>query len=336
MHSAVCLSSVEGICGPANKILPIDPVDIAAIEGKYQPEELTIWRNINSFVARLTEADIYGPSVHIMRAMTYALEEELSTFAHPGLKECRVQVACDWVQRCANLMLEWAQENIGVTDVSASNTSTYLPGGRLYKGPPTMCFQRWGFWIERFRVLGKRDSGLPEETRKAALEAVKVMNMVERSLGHTLAPIASEEPSEDPSEEFCIEISEVPSQDISDEQMEEPVEKVEGCTLALVASEEDPSEELSIEVSEEPMQEPSQESSQDISDEPMEDPIGETTDGPMAGTSHKPLEDTPTKSEPMQEVLEEPLDEPMADTSDKPVDETPKKPKFVHCVVCGF
>ncbi|KAK7984724.1 hypothetical protein PG988_002346 [Apiospora saccharicola] len=227
-NGMVCLPS-KSTCSSADKT-STDPLNMYFTEKeKYPPEELKAWQAANSFLARLTAAEVYGPSHQVMHAMQSALEQELSTFTHPGMKECRVLVAADWMQRCAGQMLSWAQENIGVTDVPESDTEIYFENGRLYKGPSAMCLQRWGFWIDRFGVIGKSDSGLSEETRKAALEAMEIMNTVERSVGHTLASAASEEPSEETSIEASEEPlpSQEPSQDtdISDElEEEEPCE----------------------------------------------------------------------------------------------------------------
>ncbi|KAK8122649.1 hypothetical protein PG984_011319 [Apiospora sp. TS-2023a] len=222
-----CLPS-EATCDSTDKT-SIDPLDMYFTEKeKYPPEELKAWRTVNSFLARLTEAEVFGPSHQVMHAMQSALEEDLGTYTHPGMKECRVQIACDWMQRCAGQMLSWAQENIGITDVPATDTETYFENGRLYKGPAAMCLPRWGFWIDRFGVIGESDSGLSEETRKAALEAMEIMNTVERSVGHTLVSAASEEPSE----ETSIEVSEepLPSQEPSqDTDISDELEEEEAC-----------------------------------------------------------------------------------------------------------
>lgn len=59
--------------------------------------------------------------------------------------------------------------------------------GVLYEGPPIMCLQRWGFWMDRLEWLAKSDNyGLGEEVRTEAFEAFGVMKEVEGRIGHTL------------------------------------------------------------------------------------------------------------------------------------------------------
>jgi hypothetical protein len=65
--------------------------------------------------------------------------------------------------------------------------ANYIERGTLYHGPPTMCLQRWGFWLDNFKELGKEESGMSEEIRKAALEAEQNMRTIERGIGHTLS-----------------------------------------------------------------------------------------------------------------------------------------------------
>ncbi|KAK6829502.1 hypothetical protein PG987_010086 [Apiospora arundinis] len=162
----------------------LDPVDFE----NYSPEYLQEWRNTNRFLARLVEAGIFAPSSQVMYAMRVALEEDLSMTDNAALRECRVQIACDWIKHTAKPLLWWALENLGYHDVPVEDEAAYVEGGPLYYGPQTMCLRRWGFWMDRFQQLGDpNSSSLREEVREAALETVYYMNRVERGLGHTLS-----------------------------------------------------------------------------------------------------------------------------------------------------
>jgi hypothetical protein len=46
--------------------------------------------------------------------------------------------------------------------------------------------RRWGFWIDRFEVAGKEESGLREETRRMALEAAGKMKKTETGAWNTV------------------------------------------------------------------------------------------------------------------------------------------------------
>jgi hypothetical protein len=116
-----------------------------------------------------------------MYALRSALEEEV------GVTECRIQVACEWVCHAAKRLFWWARDNIGYMDVTVEDEANYIEGGPLYRGPPTMCLERWGFWLDRLEELGKEESGMSEEIRKAALEAAQTMRTIETAMGHMLS-----------------------------------------------------------------------------------------------------------------------------------------------------
>ncbi|KAI0836995.1 hypothetical protein F5Y06DRAFT_98480 [Hypoxylon sp. FL0890] len=151
---------------------------------EFTPESVQKWRNLCSFAARCMGAGTLGPYVQVVDALREALEEELDTGQHLDRAECRVQVACEWIAHGAKPLLWWAQENIGYAN-AAEDVTQYFPRGSLYKGPPVVCLQRWGFWQTRFEELGK-DPRFSEEIQKAALEAAQTMTAVERHIAHTL------------------------------------------------------------------------------------------------------------------------------------------------------
>ena len=125
-----------------------------------------------------------GPYYQAMDALRLALEEEPTDKVK---YECRVQVACEWIGHGAKQLLWWARDNIGYANVPVEDEATYVEQGPLYHGPPAMCLKRWGFWLDRFEDLGKEESGLGEEVRKAALEAAQTMKSVEAGVGNTLS-----------------------------------------------------------------------------------------------------------------------------------------------------
>lgn len=129
-------------------------------------------------------AGILGPYMQVIDALRDALEEELGIERDPARAKCKVQVACEWIAHGAKPLVWWARENIGYTDVAEDSTQ-YFPGGSLYRGPPAVCLQRWGFWQTRFEELGKV-TGLRDEVRMGALEAAETMNVIERRIANTL------------------------------------------------------------------------------------------------------------------------------------------------------
>lgn len=140
---------------------------------EFSPETAQMWRNLSSFAARCMGAGVLGPYTQVITALRGALEEELGIERDLTTSECKVQVACEWIAHGAKPLVWWARENIGYSDVAEDSTRYFL-GGPLYRGPPTVCLQRWGFWQTRFKELGKNAS-LRDEVRKDALEAVEAM-----------------------------------------------------------------------------------------------------------------------------------------------------------------
>jgi hypothetical protein len=127
--------------------------------GDFNPKAAQIWRNLNSFASRCLGVGRSLLPSDVRYAISHAAKPQL------------------W----------WARENIGYMDVTVEDEANYNERGTLYHGPPTMCLQRWGFWLDNFEELGKEESGMSEEIRKAALEAEQIMRTIERGIGHTLS-----------------------------------------------------------------------------------------------------------------------------------------------------
>ncbi|KAF6820577.1 hypothetical protein CSOJ01_00833 [Colletotrichum sojae] len=143
-----------------------------------------IWQNMTAFAARGLGASVLGPYDRAMFALISALEEEPSKTQE--ILDSRIKAACAWITHASKPLLRWALENAGRTDASPDDTAVYMDGGPLYRGPPLMCLQRWGFWIDRLEELGKDASGAGGGARKVALETARTMRQVEARLGHTL------------------------------------------------------------------------------------------------------------------------------------------------------
>ena len=148
------------------------------------PERAQMWRNLSSFAARCMGAGVLGPYAQVINALREALEKDLGIERDLARAECKIQVAYEWIAHGAKPLVWWARENSGYSDVAEDSTQ-YFPGGPLYRGPPTVCLQRWGYWQTRFEELGKVPS-LRDEVRKAALEAAETMNVIERRIANTL------------------------------------------------------------------------------------------------------------------------------------------------------
>lgn len=124
-----------------------------------------------------------GSWIQALGALQAALEDEEAEDRQ--VRECRVQVACEWISHAGKQLLWWACENIGWTGVTVEDEAVYWEGGPLYKGPPLMCLRRWGFWLDRLSNMGKSESDISDETRKTVLATAQYMRDVEMAIGHS-------------------------------------------------------------------------------------------------------------------------------------------------------
>lgn len=74
-------------------------LDLAYPDAK--PEEIAEWKNLNSFVARLTSGDFCFGITFPSWQLRFALEEP-AVKGHP--MECRPWVATEWISRCAGII----------------------------------------------------------------------------------------------------------------------------------------------------------------------------------------------------------------------------------------
>ena len=95
--------------------------------------------------------------------------------------EWKIKVVCAWLtQGGAKPLLWWAKENMDHGNVEDEGNS--ITRGPLYHGPAIMCFDRWNFWLYRLQELAEQESGLSEETRQTAVQAVHTMRGEEERL----------------------------------------------------------------------------------------------------------------------------------------------------------
>ena len=71
-------------------------------------------------------------------------------------------------------------------DVSPDDLERYFEGGPLYRGPKTICMQRWGFWTGRFQQISEGESGVIVGMRELARQAAQTMRATEQNMGHTI------------------------------------------------------------------------------------------------------------------------------------------------------
>jgi hypothetical protein len=147
------------------------------------PEMIQTWRKLSSFLAQCMSVGILDADRALILALRDALEEELDTSKNPDLVDYKIPVACEWIAHAAKILLNWAKEDID--DADLEDPYQHYPTGPLYKGPDTVCLQRWGFWQTQFKDLGNNPM-LREDIREGALKAAETMGEVERQIDHTL------------------------------------------------------------------------------------------------------------------------------------------------------
>ncbi|KAL1840165.1 hypothetical protein VTJ49DRAFT_739 [Mycothermus thermophilus] len=172
----------------------VDPT-YEPLEDPISPEAIRDYQNISWFAARLHAAEILQNYAECVSVFFRTLETDISTLSTEAAA-CRILVACGWLINCSKSLLLWAREYDPSKDVivppseadkaegrwqSDSNGPSYIPGGPLYKGPPTMCQERWAFWLARIDGFAS-DSGLADPVRDAASKAAKAMRTAEEEV----------------------------------------------------------------------------------------------------------------------------------------------------------
>ena len=160
--------------------LPIDPT--LEMEN-FDTQKANIWIKESTFAARCLGAGIAVVYIQAIVALSSALEQEQTD--GQAATECRVEVACGWITHAAATILRWAQDNIG-RQVTEDDEEAYIENGPLYNGPPAVCLQRWGFWLDRFEAIGNGQLDIRKDLQEAAAEAAKTMKALEAKIANTL------------------------------------------------------------------------------------------------------------------------------------------------------
>lgn len=116
-------------------------------------EEMVQWKNLNSFVARLTSGDFeFGITLPVWQ-LRFALEE-------PAVKgpamECRLWVATGWISRCAGILYGFMTSGTELDDDTARAFRTH----ELCEDIAPWGLGRWEFWKKRFSELAADVEGL--------------------------------------------------------------------------------------------------------------------------------------------------------------------------------
>ncbi|KAL1843519.1 hypothetical protein VTJ49DRAFT_1112 [Mycothermus thermophilus] len=151
------------------------------------------YQNISWFAARLQAAGILLIDEECVFALKNGLETDLSTL-DATVAECRILVACGWLVNCPKELLGWSRA-YDVSEQPPKYEPQWGPGdeyprlvpnsevGPLYSGPPTLCPERWAFWLARLDEIASEESGFGNPVRYAAFEAAKAMRAAEEEAG---------------------------------------------------------------------------------------------------------------------------------------------------------
>ncbi|KAK0469098.1 uncharacterized protein EV420DRAFT_1633530 [Desarmillaria tabescens] len=141
------------------------------------------WASLNTFVARLTMAEIMDFDSYGVWAMRYALEDD--TLApkpeevmgkvnegelNPEVLDSHVPAAAVWVI--------YAGRHIWALAPKGKEGSKATRGGLRWKGFPGYCVERWNLWKERFQSFAGR-TDLNAQTREMSKMAHVIMTKLD-------------------------------------------------------------------------------------------------------------------------------------------------------------
>lgn len=146
--------------------------------------------NLNAFGARLTASGTSDLKLTGLMSLCVALEDEC--WIHPpnlpvnGAKQGKQEVpypiqclnaiiplAAPWLLIAGKTFFECEEE----WEINSEDGHKAI-GGKLWKGKPGFCKERWALWKERLGLIGDMDE-LADETRKTAIEVLKRMTEIE-------------------------------------------------------------------------------------------------------------------------------------------------------------
>ncbi|KAI2778797.1 hypothetical protein F4815DRAFT_476678 [Daldinia loculata] len=143
--------------------------------GEELPEEFIKWKNLNSFVARITSTDFAPWLVFPIWQLTMALEEPPVA---GGAMECRVWVATEWIIHCAAVLFE----EMNSTEQLDDSTARAFMTGPLCDTEEPLSIKRWNFWKRRLLELSTDtgDLALSGEARDRISNALESMDYTEK------------------------------------------------------------------------------------------------------------------------------------------------------------
>jgi hypothetical protein len=118
----------------------LDPTELDVFENK----DIIKWKNLNSFVARITNND-FAPW------LTFPIWELRSALECPidkrtSVKSCRIWVATEWILRCGDIIYD----DMSSQEQLDEDTSVVIAPGFLCECMSPRSIQRWEFWRKRF------------------------------------------------------------------------------------------------------------------------------------------------------------------------------------------
>lgn len=138
-------------------------------------DELTEWKNWNSFVARLT-SPTFSPWLNLpIWQFRDALENE--TVRGPAM-ECQLWVATEWITQCAGVIFEFVSE---VRELDERTARAYRTDPLCEEGVGPLSVERWAFWRRRLQELAGGVEGLEVDGAIVAriTDALESMDAVE-------------------------------------------------------------------------------------------------------------------------------------------------------------
>ncbi|KAL2755758.1 hypothetical protein ACRALDRAFT_1076755 [Sodiomyces alcalophilus JCM 7366] len=145
-------------------------------------EKCRQWKNLNSFVARLTRLG-FRPWLNFPIWELREVLEEPPWAQEPSEKalemDSRLCAASEWMIQCADIVFEWMAE-AGELD---EDDARALQTGSLCKDIAPMSVERWEFWKERFAAFAADAENLGLDSAAVALitEALASMGAVKES-----------------------------------------------------------------------------------------------------------------------------------------------------------
>ena len=137
-------------------------------------QDLSQWKNFNSFIARLTSTG-FAPWMNLpIWQLREALEEPPD--AGPAMS-CRMWVASEWIIHCASPIFQYLDSKEKLSEGSARAIRT----GSLYSDKPPLSVERWNFWKKRLSEIASEANRLELNHAATAhiLDALTKMDAIE-------------------------------------------------------------------------------------------------------------------------------------------------------------